>query len=333
MRPVLHSRFNACHYLCSCALHCAFLGFCLVTAVTAPTQDLPTQAALERAPDSSDATLTFSKRVDEVQLVFTVTDKKGRFVDEVRMEDFRLLDNDRPPERVFSFQQRTELPLQVALLIDISSSVHSRFKFEQKSAVTFLKNILRPGIDSASVISFGSGVRQVQSMTRDISELETAIHQLRAYGNTALYNAIVLGTTNFGSQVESDIARRVMIILTDGSDTASQVSENAAIMAIAQSGAMVVVIDASGYPPINNDGQAFLKHITTMSGGIILRATGNAELSNALKSVEKGLRTQYALSYKPSDFQTDGSYRPIRVTLQKPKWIAHCRAGYYARQR
>jgi len=70
-----------------------------------------------------------------------------------------------------------------------------------------------------------------------------------------------------------------------------------------------------------------------MSGGIILRATGNAELSKALKSVEKGLRTQYALSYKPSDFQTDGSYRPIRVTLQKPKWIAHCRAGYYARQR
>ena len=198
MRTVLHSRFNACHYLCSCALHCAFLGFCFVTAVTAPTQDLPTQAALERAPGSSDATLTFSKRVDEVQLVFTVTDKKGRFVDEVRMEDFRLLDNDRPPERVFSFQQRTELPLQVALLIDISSSVHSRFKFEQKSAVTFLKNILRPGIDSASVISFGTGVRQVQSMTRDISELETAIHQLRAYGNTALYNAIVLGTTNFG---------------------------------------------------------------------------------------------------------------------------------------
>ena len=146
MRTVLHSRFNACHYLCSCALHCAFLGFCFVTAVvTAPTQDLPTQAALERAPDSSDATLTFSKRVDEVQLVFTVTDKKGRFVDEVRMEDFRLLDNDRPPERVFSFQQRTELPLQVALLIDISS-VHSRFKFEQKSAVTFLKTSFGPAL-------------------------------------------------------------------------------------------------------------------------------------------------------------------------------------------
>ena len=175
-------------------------------------------------------------------------------------------------------------------------------------------------------------MRQVQSMTGDMAQLQTAIRQLRADGDTALYDAIMLGSTNFRADTAADGTRRVMIILTDGADTSSRISESEAIAVVKRSGAMVVVIDASSFPYLSPQGQEFLKQVTALSGGIILRATENSELKSALRNVEKGLRTQYSLSYKPAAFQTDGSYRSIHLHLAKPKWIAHCRAGYYAAQ-
>ena len=136
MRTVLPCRFS-CNPARLRRTLCACFALFFCSASTASAQDLPAQASLNLPAESSEGLLTISKQVDEVQLVFTVTDKKGRFVDELQMEDFRLLDNEAPPERVFNFQQRTDLPLQVVLLVDVSSSVRARFKYEQKSGDNF----------------------------------------------------------------------------------------------------------------------------------------------------------------------------------------------------
>src|SRR4051812_24560920 len=85
-------------------------------------------------PGGDAGVLTFQKRVDEVNLLFTVVDNKGRFISKLQLEDFQLLDDRRSPEKIRSFQQESDLPLRVALVIDLSGSVTPRFKFEQKAA-------------------------------------------------------------------------------------------------------------------------------------------------------------------------------------------------------
>jgi VWFA-related protein len=296
-------------------------------------QDATTEMARDQSFTASDSMMTIFKRVDEVNLIFTVTDKKGRFVDDLQAADFHLLDNNRPPKRVYNFQTRTDLPLVVALLVDISSSIQNRFSYEQKAATMFLKNVLRPGMDRVSVISFGSDVQEVQPMTGDMKQWGTGIQKLRAGGETALYDAIILGSQSLRSQAPSALARKVMIILTDGADTASRASELDANEAIAMSEAMVLVVDASIPSPYRKSEHPFFKNVTSFSGGTIVRAEENWELQGAFRKIEKVLRTQYALSYKPSDFQTDGSYRSIQLTSEKRKLIVHCRAGYYAQAR
>lgn len=333
MRDLAYSHVRArfsgiCREWC---VRAAVLPLILVVAVSA--QDFPERAAAVEPPTGSESTITISKQVDEVQLVFTVTDKSGRFVDELQMEDFRLLDNDRPPERVYNFQQRSDLPLQVVLLMDISSSINSRFNFEQQAAAMFLKNVLRPGVDSAAVISFGSNVQRVQPMTHNPVEWETAIYCLSAFGETALYDAIRMGSKSFRPEETARGARKVMIIMTDGADTVSAATEERALAAAAESDATVLVVDASIPGSLHNEGQLFLKKLTAISGGSVLPASENSELKRALQRVERVLRTQYSLSYKPADFETDGTYRSIRMSAQKPKLTVQCRQGYYARAR
>lgn len=313
------------------ALASIFVLSCL--PLVASAQEAPATAVF--LPNFSEPGFTFSKRVDEVQLIFTVTDKKGHFIDKLGVDDFRLFDNELPPEHLYDFEQRTNLPLQVVLLVDISSSVQARFKFEQKAAATFLKKILQPGRDTAAVIAFGSAVRPIQGMTKNAADLESAIHGLRPYGDTALYDALILAAHSFTTQLAGEPTRKLIIVLSDGEDTISKASAIDAITAVDRAEASVVVVDSS-FPDLAEaraDENRFIERLTRMSGGFVLRAGSNDSLTSALRRIERGLRTQYALSYKPTGMESEVAYRSIRVLPQKSKWVVHCRSGYYAKKR
>jgi VWFA-related protein len=278
-----------------------------------------------------DSLLTISKRVDEVRLVFTVTDPHGKFVTALKESDFRVLDNGLPPERVYHFQAHTDLPLQIVLLVDISSSIRYRFPFEQKAASMLLKRVLRPDIDKASVIAFGTDVREVQSMTSDVRRLISAVDQLAPGGDTSLFDALVRASEKLRSTSSSNAARKVIILLTDGADTTSHATLKESINSTILSEATVLVVDATVPSENGTNGQAFLEELTTASGGAILPARHNADLKGAFQMIERVLRNQYALSYKPSKFQTDGSYRSVQLTAQKRHWVVRCRQGYFAK--
>jgi len=299
------------------------LLFCLMGV--AACQEIGTAKALL----ASDSLVTFSKRVDEVHLLFTVTDPHGKFVNVLKQEDFHLLDNGLPPERVYRFQAGTDLPLQIVLLVDISSSIRYRFPFEQKAASVLLKRVLRPGIDQASVIAFGTDVKEVQSMTSDTKRLNAAVHKLVPGGDTSLYDALLLASQRLHSSPSG--ARKVIILLTDGADTTSRASLKESINSTISSDAVVLVVDATVPSENGTKGQSFLEELTAASGGAILPARHNEELKGAFQTIEKVLRNQYALSYKPSNFQTDGSYRSVQLTAQKRHWVVRCRNGYYAK--
>ena len=124
-----------------------------------------------------------------MNLVFTVTDKKGRFITGLKRENFGLLDDQRPPVAVLRFTQQTNLPLRVGIMLDTSSSIRQRFQFEQDSAIEFLLQVLHRN-DRAFVEGFDISTDVEQGFTNNIDLLNQGIRRLRPGGGTALFDAL-----------------------------------------------------------------------------------------------------------------------------------------------
>ena len=119
------------------------------TADAAQPQATPGTPRLEDPPkaDATEPVAQFSQTVNEVRVIFTVTDKHGRYIKDLKRNDFRVVDDRKPADAIRSFRSETDLPLQVGLLIDASNSIRDRFKFEQEAAIEFLNSIIRPRYD------------------------------------------------------------------------------------------------------------------------------------------------------------------------------------------
>jgi VWFA-related protein len=277
--------------------------------------------------------ITLSKRVDEVNLAFTVTDKKGRFIRDLGGDDFQVFDNHLAPEKLRFFEQQTNLPLRVALLIDASSSVKYRFQFEQAAAVVFLKKILRSGLDQAFVATFNDRVTLLTDFTDDAKGLARQVKEAKAGGNTVLYDAIVYACDKLRAYSEEQVTRKVVIVISDGEDTASHNLMYDAQMAAVRSEVAMFALSTNDliydrYPR----GEAVLNLLTRPTGGRILPAREDSQLRGAFRNIETTLRNQYALAYAPPEFKPDGSFRPIELIPRKPKLKVSCRKGYYARR-
>ena len=274
---------------------------------------------------------TISKQVDEVNLILSVTDSKGRFVDNLTANDLKLLDNHKSPAKWAYFQTRTNLPLDVILAIDVSSSVRGRLPFEQRAASAFLKNILRMETDEAEIVAFGSTVQEKMSgMTNDVNALDAAIRALQAGGETAMYDAIVLSSHKLHDRRRKRLVRPVIILITDGVDTASKLDLKAAEEVATRSEAAIFALDSNSIHETDPKGRLVLEKLTHETGGFILPARENADLKSAFNTIEKILRTQYALGYAQPELEANGSFRSIEVTSKKRGLKVHARAGYYA---
>jgi Ca-activated chloride channel family protein len=315
--------------MCDRLLH--IVGVAFLLALCASQFSWGQLTRLERHDEVPDSELlpTISKFVDEVPLNFIVTDAHGKFVRSLGEHDFNLLDTGRPPERISHFRARTDSPLRVTLLFDLSSSIRDRLDFEKKAAKHFVKDILRPQVDQADVISFANEVREIQSMTGDVDKLVSAVSHLKAEGDTALYDAIVHASEDLRA-TRSDEARNVIIIVSDGADTASHSSEKQCEKAVIASEATILVVDASVPSERNSPGQQFLYALVEHSGGLVLPAREDWELKSAFRMIEGALRSQYVLSYKPAALERNGAYRFIELNARKRGLKVHCRKGYYA---
>jgi len=284
---------------------------------------------LELAPEVPD--FTISKQVDEVNLFLSVTDSKGRFVGNLRADDLKLIDNHKSPEKWNYFQARTNLPISVILAVDISSSVRDRLRFEQQAASTFLKHILRKETDEAAIVAFGSTVQdKTAAMNGDVSALDATIRTLQAGGETAMYDAIVLASHKLRATRRKAVVRPVIILITDGVDTASKATLRAAEEAAIRSEAAIFALDANSIYEKNPKGRLVLEKLTRETGGFVLSARENSDLKGSFSTIEKILRCQYAIGYPPPELEATGGFRPIEVISNKRGLRIHARNGYYA---
>jgi VWFA-related protein len=284
--------------------------------------------ASDDQPD--DPVLTIKKRVNEVNVLFIATDKHGKFVRNLSETDFTILDDHKPPQAIVNFRSETDLPLQLGLLIDTSGSVRTRFDFEQESAVSFLQQTVRPHFDQAFVMGFNSYLTITQDFTDNATLLAAGVRQLRNGGGTALFDAIYRACrTKLMKEQEDRSVRRAIIVVSDGEDNQSEVSEAQAIE-MAQRGEVIIYAISTDDSGLILRGDTVLQQLADATGGRAFFPFKMKDIKGSFAAIEDELRSQYVISYHPADFETDGRYRPIEITAVKKDLQIRARKGYYA---
>jgi len=303
-------------------------------ATTPPgTNSPPSEGAPPPAdnPGGSDAVTTIRATTNEVNVVFTVTDKHGKRVTDLKQNDFKVVDDNKPPEQIRSFHAETNLPLQVGLLIDASNSVRDRFKFEQESAIEFLNQTVRPRYDHAFVIGFDATPEVTQDFTDNTELLAHGVHELRPGGGTALYDAVYYACRDKLLKASKGTpVRRAIILLSDGEDNLSHVTREEAIE-MAQRAEAIIYTISTNVSGTKGAGDKVLERIADATGGRPFFPFQIRDVVNAFAEIQEELRSQYAVSYKPADFKADGHYRTIEIVANDRKnFRVRARRGYYA---
>ncbi len=317
--------------------------FCLV----AVTMALASQPAVGQTPsaayvagtvsalpaandDPQDSILTIRKRVDEVNVLFIATDKRGRFVRNLSQTDFNFLDDHKPVQSIVNFRRETDLPLKMGLLVDVSGSVHTRFDFEQDAATSFMQHIIRTGFDKVFVMGFNGHQQVAQDFTDNILLLSQAVHSLRDGGGTALYDAIYHACHDKLLKEQSDRPqRRAVVILSDGDDNQSEHTQAQAIE-MAQRAEVIIYAISTDDSGLILRGDKNLEKIAEATGGRAFFPFKMKDIKNSFTAIEDELRSQYVVSYHPADFDADGRYRSIEISALKKDLQVRARKGYYA---
>jgi len=294
--------------------------------LSAQTKSDPAPQAASANPQDNRITLDVSR----VNMLYTVSDKKGRFVTDLNKNDFEVLES-KKPQSIIEFSAETDLPLRLAILIDTSNSIRERFHFQQEAAIAFVDGTVRPRQDKALVVSFDTAAELVTDLTDDVRELEKAIQSLRPGGGTSLYDAVFFAARDKLMQDQPLYKfRRAMVILSDGEDNQSQHTRDQALE-MAQKADVTVYTISTNITHIETDGDKVLRYFATETGGQVFFPFKASDLNQSFENIANELRHQYNIFYRPEPLKVDGLYHPVEIRVKGRKdLIVRCRKGYYA---
>jgi len=281
-------------------------------------------------PDINQPEAKFISRPTEVNVVFTVTDKHGRFIRDLSKDNFSVHDTREPVKDIRAFSSQSNLPLRVGLLIDTSNSIRDRFKFEQEAAVEFLNQIIRPKEDRAFTLGFDTSPEITQDWTNSTEKLTSGIRMMRPGGGTAFYDAVYLAARDkLLKEKTSGPVRRAMIILSDGDDNQSRVTFSEAVE-MAQRAEVIVYTISTSMAPNADNGDRKLKELAEATGGRIFHPFKIEDVADAFRDIQEELRSQYVLAYRPPTLAADGAFHPIEIQALNKKYKVRARRGYFA---
>jgi Ca-activated chloride channel homolog len=280
-------------------------------------------------PDSAEKN-RITLDVSRVNMLYTVSDKKGRFVTDLTKDDFDVYEN-KKPQTIIEFAAETDLPLRLAILIDTSNSIRDRFHFQQEAATAFIDSTVRPEHDKAMVVSFDTSAELVADLTDNISDLEKAVANLRPGGGTSLYDAIFFACRDKLMEDQPLYKfRRAMVILSDGEDNQSRYTRDQALE-MAQKADVNVYTISTNITRIDTDGDKVLRYFAEETGGQSFFPFKATDLDQDFENIANELRHQYNIFYRPEPLRADGLYHPVEIKVKGHKeLIVRARKGYYA---
>src|ERR1035441_6467856 len=292
------------------------------------TATLPSDAV--STDEANEPILTIKKRVDEVNVLFIATDRHGKFVRNLNQSDFSILDDHKPIDSILNFRRETDLPIELGLLVDVSGSVQTRFGFEKEAATGFLQHIIRPGYDRAFVIGFNKSNRVTQDFTDQVPLLAAGVQRLSNGGGTALHDAIYKACKEKLLRDHSDHPiRKAIVILSDGEDNQSEYTR-AQAMEMAQRAEVIIYAISTDDSGLILRGDKVLEELASATGGRAFFPYKMKDITCSFAAIEDELRSQYDVSYKPSDFRSEGRFHSIQITSLKKDLQVRARRGYYA---
>lgn len=272
---------------------------------------------------------TLRRDVPEVRLQFTVADEQGRVVQDLSPEDVRVFDNQVPVERFQDFERAQDLPLRLGLIVDTSDSVKRVLADEKVAAVSFLDRVMRAQADTAFVMAFGGDIRVWQNSTANRQQLLEAIGRLKQPGwGTRFFDALFAACTGPLSSTGDTPVHRAIIVLTDGDDTDS-IHRLTDVIAIAQRGEIQIYALTIRAGKMARRGDQILQHLADSTGGRLYVVESSNDLDAAFAQIERDLRTQYYVSFRPQ--QSTPGFHSLRLEVRpSQKLEVHARQGYYA---
>ncbi|HYH84794.1 MAG TPA: VWA domain-containing protein [Pyrinomonadaceae bacterium] len=340
----------------------------LLSTLILPCAPLQTSRAQDNAPPQTIQQPTQTptpadgeevERIDTdlATILLSATDKKRRFVTTLKAEDVRVLE-DGVEQRIASFERETDAPLSLALLVDTSASQEKVLRDEQTAAIAFVRSVLRPQTDSASVLSFTGITRLDQPPTSDATLLLAAVEKLkveytqanpvcdpdndvpddeRLRCRTGVFDSIVVAVREVLSKT-SERTRRAIILLSDGDDTSSRTRIYQAVEHAVRHNTVVYSIGIRDRHFKEGEMRRdYLRRLAEETGGRAFFPKDARDLSEVFAQIERELRSQYLITYTPLNRARDGSFRKLQIeittpALRKEKLRLLYRQGYYARQ-
>jgi len=291
-------------------------------------------------------------------IFFSAEDKNKRYISTLKQEDIRVLE-DGQPQQIFTFQQNTDLPLSLAILIDTSLSEERTLPDEKAAAREFLEAVLRANKDEAAIVSFTGDVTLEQGFTGSMDRLRRAIDRVEFVppsgyigggivvpttppisgtnqvmaGSTAIWDAVWATSTELLMD-SAEHTRRAIILLTDGDDTISQVKMQDAIERAEKADALIYSIGIGDRYSFGVD-EGALRKVSDKTGGRAYFPRNERELKDAFAQIQRDLRERYLVAYSPKNPARDGSYRRIQIEIVKPELQKELklnyRQGYFAK--
>jgi len=325
-----------------------FLLLSLLAALAGParsqapsTQPPPASGAARQQPGDVP---TIRREVNLVNLLFTVLNRRHKFITDLEKDNFKVFEDNRPQQIAF-FSRQTDLPLRVALLMDTSNSIRDRLKFEQEAAIDYLHNVIRRKKDLALLMTFDNEPAIVQDFTDDLNALTEAVQRQRAGGGTALYDAIYMACQHrlMNPPVPatgSPEVRRVLVLISDGDDNLSDRTRTEAIEMAQRSEVVVYTISTStNWLSISAEtpqkyhktpGDEMLAQLAEETGGRAFFPYRIDDLAQSFLDIGVELRSQYSLAYAPSPRYFDGKFHAVRIQVDHKGLVVRMRKGYFA---
>jgi VWFA-related protein len=282
------------------------------------------------APQPPSSSQTIRVRVELVNVLMTVTDRKNRLVIHMTKDDFKVLE-DSNPQTIRYFSRESDLPLRIAILIDTSNSIRDRLRFEQEAATDFLNTTIRRGKDMAFVVGFDVEPQLIQDYTDNTEKLANAIRGLQAGGVTSLYDALFFSCKEkmlFFPPPEPYL-RRVMIVISDGQDNQSEHTREEAL-AMAQRAEVTIFTISTNRSGTEGRGDKVLRRLAEETGGRAFFPFEASELATNFQEIARELRSQYSLAYVSTNLAHDGTFRNISIQPLEKTLRVRAKAGYFA---
>ncbi len=332
------------------------IGVSVADAQQAPPNPPAKVPAITPTPPPIDEDEVIKVDTDVVNVLFTAQDKNRRLLTSLKQEDVKIFEDGKPQE-ITAFSRQVDLPLSLAILIDVSMSQERTLPEEKAAAISFLETVVRPSKDEVAVISFTGESTLEQGMTNNLARLRRSVERVRVIppagyigggvstgtppisgdstqGSTAIWDAIwVTSDEILGPAPER--TRRAIILLSDGVNTFGKKKLDEAVQAALRSEAIIYSVGI-GDNFYNGVDKGSLNKLSERTGGRAYFPRDERELRDAFAQIQEEMRSQYLLAYEPANQARDGSYRKIEIQLtnsqlQKDKIKVTHRQGYFAK--